>query len=83
MPILNEKQKLIGEGISQEVKKESSGAVVNSYLNSMAVECFPECLINKSASISKAEKNCLLTCFRRRNMAVKSFMKNLVDEETI
>lgn len=78
MPILNEKQKIISEGINEEVKRESTQVVIGSYLNSMAVECIPECITNKSMEISKTEKQCLLNCFRKRNMAVKSYMKNLV-----
>ena len=36
MPIVNENQKLISEGISQDLKKESLHATIGSFLNSMA-----------------------------------------------
>ena len=80
MPALNEQQKTVNTDITLELQAESARSTMKAYSNNLYAACSDECIRLNSFELSQTEKQCLLTCFRRRNMAVNSFTRSLLTE---
>lgn len=80
MPATQEPERFVNSQISLELQGETANTTLRGYTNSINSFCSHECLQFKSHDLSVGEKQCLLTCFRRRNMAVNSYTRSLLSE---
>lgn len=80
MPAANQSQTFINGEISQELQAQASRVAFVSFFSTINQLCLRECANFNTQVVGQDEERCSQRCFKRRNMAVNTYIKALIHQ---